>query len=135
MNYYLLDTNIVIYYLGNVSEVVNFFDVLYPQNNKFFFSFISRIELLGYKNLNQKEKNAIRDFFSDLEKSGMNEKIEEITIEIQKQKRIKIPDAIIASTALYTNSTLVTRNTKDFEGIENLELFNPFEEDISKIIT
>ena len=63
----------------------------------------------------------------------MNDRIEEITIEIRKQKRIKIPDSIIASSAIYTNSILVTRNTKDFDGIKNLKLFNPFEDNLEEI--
>ncbi len=35
-------------------------------------------------------------------------------------------DAQIAAIALSTNLTLVTRNTKDFEGIDNLQVVNPW---------
>ena len=37
------------------------------------------------------------------------------------------PDLFLAATALEHNLTLVTRNTKDFTGIEGLKVFNPWE--------
>jgi len=36
-------------------------------------------------------------------------------------------DSIIAAIALFHNLTLVTRNTKDYEDIENLNLINPWD--------
>ena len=38
-----------------------------------------------------------------------------------------LDDLLIAATALTYNLTLVTRNTKDYEGIENLTLLNPWD--------
>jgi len=40
--------------------------------------------------------------------------------------RIKIPDAIIAATALHQELVLVTRNTDDFKEVEGLTYINPF---------
>jgi predicted nucleic acid-binding protein len=37
-------------------------------------------------------------------------------------------DSLIAASALARRLTVVTRNVKDFEGIEGLALFNPWEE-------
>ncbi len=55
----------------------------------------------------------------------INDKIIEQTIDLRKNYKIKVPDAIIAATALVHNFTLVTRNTGDFERIPGLELLNP----------
>lgn len=49
------------------------------------------------------------------------------TAEIRKAYRIKLPDAIIAATALIYNLTLLTRNTIDFNGIKGLKIINPWE--------
>ncbi|MCL2210906.1 MAG: PIN domain-containing protein, partial [Treponema sp.] len=49
------------------------------------------------------------------------------TIELCKHNKIKLPDAIIAATALIANFILVTRNIDDFKKIPKLELLNPFE--------
>ncbi|MDR1220966.1 MAG: PIN domain-containing protein [Treponema sp.] len=40
---------------------------------------------------------------------------------------MKLPDAIIAATALTENFALVTRNNDDFKNIAGLELLNPWE--------
>ncbi len=49
------------------------------------------------------------------------------TADIRKAHKIKLPDAIIAATAFVHNLTLITRNTKDFKGIDKLKIVNPFE--------
>ena len=47
----------------------------------------------------------------------LNDEIAEIAVNIRKENKIKIPDAIIWATAKYTDSLLITRNTKDFQGL------------------
>jgi len=47
-------------------------------------------------------------------------------IEIRKTHKTKLPDAIIAATALVNELTIITRNTKDFDKIERLEVLNPY---------
>ena len=42
---------------------------------------------------------------------------------------ISVEDAQIASIALYNNFLLTTRNTRDFEKINGIKLFNPWEVD------
>jgi toxin FitB len=51
----------------------------------------------------------------------------ELVGELEKKGR-KLPtlDSLIAATTKYHNYTLVTRNIKDFDGIE-IAIFNPFE--------
>ncbi len=55
---------------------------------------------------------------------GISSNILEKTIELRTNFRIKIPDAIIASTALVNTLTLVTRNTIDFKNIPGLDIMN-----------
>ncbi len=45
-------------------------------------------------------------------------------IRIQKQVRIKTPDALIAATALVEGSELVTRNVSDFAQVPGLKLID-----------
>ena len=49
------------------------------------------------------------------------------TIELRKNLKIKIPDAIIAATALTNDLILVTRNTDDFRNMTGLEVMNPWD--------
>lgn len=45
----------------------------------------------------------------------------------EKPDPIDIPDAQIAAIALAANLMLMTRNTKDFEGIDGLQVINPWQ--------
>ncbi|WP_394996139.1 type II toxin-antitoxin system VapC family toxin [Emticicia sp.] len=48
------------------------------------------------------------------------------TIELRRLYKIKLPDAIIAATAIVFDFTLISRNDKDFENINGLKYYNPF---------
>ena len=51
--------------------------------------------------------------------------IVDISIEIRKKHKIKLPDGIIAATALAFNFILITRNAKDFQNIPKLKIIDP----------
>ncbi|EDN64989.1 PilT-like protein [Beggiatoa sp. PS] len=48
-------------------------------------------------------------------------------IQLRQTTSLKVPDAIIAATALHLKLPLMTRNIKDFQKVPHLQLFNPFE--------
>lgn len=127
MSIFLLDTNIMIYHLGNTLEIDSFFSDVKPISDKINYSFISNIELLSFPRLTIMEQNKIELLLSMFNKIAFNPEIEKLTIQIRRTKQLKIPDAIIAASAIYSKSTLVTRNTKDFNDIQKLKLLNPFE--------
>ena len=41
---------------------------------------------------------------------------------MRREQRMKLPDSVIAATALFTGTTLVTRNIRDFKRIPNLSV-------------
>lgn len=49
------------------------------------------------------------------------------TIEIRQRNKIKLPDAVIAATALVHNLIVITRNTKDFKKVPDLKVINPYD--------
>jgi predicted nucleic acid-binding protein len=55
----------------------------------------------------------------------LTELIVDQTIELRKQYKIKLPDAIIASTALIHGFDLISRNTNDFKNIPTLKVLDP----------
>jgi predicted nucleic acid-binding protein len=55
----------------------------------------------------------------------LNNDIVEKTIAIRKSKKIKLPDAIIAATALVYDLVVVSRNTSDFKNIQGLQVIDP----------
>jgi predicted nucleic acid-binding protein len=47
------------------------------------------------------------------------------TADIRKAHKIKLPDAIIAATAIVFDLTLLTRNLSDFKNIKDVLTFDP----------
>jgi predicted nucleic acid-binding protein len=54
----------------------------------------------------------------------VDHRVADITIDIRKKTRIKLPDAIIAATAISESLHLVTRNVDDFSNID-VKISNP----------
>ena len=90
-------------------------------NDHFTVSFITYIEFLGYRDVTQANK----DFIALATLIEIDKDIINTCIELRKTHRIKLPDAIIAATALVYNLTIITNNEKDFENVEGLKFVNP----------
>jgi predicted nucleic acid-binding protein len=74
----------------------------------------------------RKDDTVIRQFLNNAFIIEINSEIKLKAVEIRKQTKIKLPDAIIASTAIVYKMSLITRNTNDFSKIGSLEVVNPF---------
>jgi hypothetical protein len=121
---YLIDTNVVIDYLGNKLPLSgsSFID-----NLPGVISVITRIEILGCYNATPEQLSKLRPFIQSSVTYSLSEHYVQKTILLRQQHKIKLPDAIIAATAIAEGLTLVTRNSLDFKNIETLELLNPWE--------
>ena len=123
---YLIDTNISIYLLdGNLPDAaIDFLSQII--DSEYLISIISKMELLGF-DFSSSTKNAITEaFVNEATLIHLTDEVVEKTIALRKTVKIKLPDAIIAATALTYNLTLVSRNDKDFDKIPNLNYVNPF---------
>jgi predicted nucleic acid-binding protein len=67
---------------------------------------------------------------AQLDEQTLNDDIVRRAIALRRQRRIKIPDAVVAATALHLGLPLMTRNVRDFGGIDGLVLVNPFAPDV-----
>ncbi len=123
---YLIDSNTVIDYLSGkfhkkgmvfMNEVINNIPII---------SVITQIEVLGYKTTLNAYK-LLTGFVEDSTVIGLPDDIVQHTIEIRKEYKIKMPDAIIAATALVSGFAIITRNKKDFNRIYGLKVLNPYE--------
>jgi predicted nucleic acid-binding protein len=88
-------------------------------------SFITRIELLCWKT-NFESEYWIKAFISNSDVIGVSENIIQNCVAIRRSGKIKLPDAIIAATALSLDYTIITNNTKDFDNIDGLKVLNPY---------
>lgn len=112
---FLADTNFMIH-LNQGNKLVEPF-LLYS----FATSFITEIELLSAYNISKIKRKQFKELLDDCLILEMNHQIKKSSIEIRNQYKLKIPDAIIASTALVYNLPLISSD-KEFEKIKDLNL-------------
>jgi predicted nucleic acid-binding protein len=121
-------------YLMDSNAVIDFLTASYSQNGMRFMnqvvndtvniSVISKIEVLGF-NAPANELKKLTHFVSLATILELGDEVVEKTIDLRKQYQIKLPDAVIASTALEHKLILITNNVKDFKNIKGLKLANP----------
>jgi len=122
---YLIDTNAVIDYLGKKFTVQgmdfmnNVIDAL-PN-----VSVITKIEVLGFKT-SDSYSQLLESFMNDVTVLDLTAAVVNESIKIRKKYKIKLPDAIIAATAIVYELILVTHNISDFKDIKKLKLVDPF---------
>ena len=90
-------------------------------SSSFALSFISKLELLSFTEIDEKEENVIKSFINECTILNINSNIEDITIKLRKKYKIKLPDAIIAATSIDYNVPLITAD-RGFSKIQELKL-------------
>ncbi len=122
---YLLDTNAIINFLGATftPEVMKELGrIIDAQSNV---SIITKMEALGYNFKSKSSQNITEAFFDGSTILAINEEVVNTTISIRRSKKIDLPDAIIAATALTYNLILITSNVADFKNIQGLRVSLP----------
>jgi predicted nucleic acid-binding protein len=124
---YLLDSNTVIDYIAGLYpvEATQWLNQLI--NEEINVSVITKIEVLSFDPDKDDNYTILVDFFEASNVLELTNDIVNKTIQIRQKQKIKLPDAVIASTALVNGWVLVSRNTKDFRNIPNLEVLNPYD--------
>ncbi len=112
---FLADTNALIYLLNGNSCMRPFLQ------SKLAFSVISEMELLSFSGITAEEENNIKSLLLDCIEISLSNEIKEKTIEIRKKYKAKLPDAIVAASAIVKNLPLITAD-KGFNQIEELDL-------------
>lgn len=64
--------------------------------------------MLGYKDITSEEENAVRYFLNESALIDINTGIKEITKQIRRNYRLKLPDAIVAATAIFLGIPLIS---------------------------
>jgi predicted nucleic acid-binding protein len=123
---YLLDSNVIIGYLAGEIPAPGMGEVSGIVEGGPHISVISQIEILRFNDTPENE-HVLADFVKASVIHLLNAPVVRRTIALCKQSKIKLPDAIIAATALTENFVLITRNTADFKNITGLELLNPWD--------
>jgi predicted nucleic acid-binding protein len=113
----LFDTNTVLYLLsGRLAEPL--------AEGEYFVSVITEMELLSYPLLEARHEEQIQKFLSEVVIVSLSNEIKRVAIQLRRAHNLKLPDAIIAATAVVMDAELLTndRKLKSIPGITVREL-------------
>ena len=119
----LLDSNIIIY---SVQSEHSFLRKFIAEHSPAI-SALSYVEVLGYPKLTEEEQVYFEQFFHVAKVLPISSQVLSRAVLLRQKQKMTLGDSIIAGTALVYGRTLVTRNIKDFQWIEQLTLLNPFD--------
>ena len=105
----IFDTNILIDFLNTVPAARTEFNRYQRQ----FISHVTWIEVMA--GATAEDEAFLRKFLSTFEILRLTDEIAEEAFLLRRQRRLKLPDAIMLGTAIHRGVVLVTRNTRDFE--------------------
>ncbi len=106
----LFDTNILIDYLSGVPQA----RLEIERCSQCAISVITWMEVMA--GTTAKDEKQIRAFLLTFSVLPVIAEVAERAFVLRRQRKIKLPDAIIQATAQQENRLLITRNTRDFPG-------------------
>ena len=111
-----MDTNIVLYLLAGNSTVAQIVD-----GSQVYVSFITQLELLGYKGISNREQQKVKAFLADCIIVDITEEIKKNTIALKQKYNTKLPDSIIAATSQFLDIPLLTAD-KGFSKLADMNI-------------
>ena len=118
--------------LADTNTVIDFLDNALPpaanavlDANTHGISVNTRIELLGWSGATGDQLTRLANYIDRSEVFPLLEAIILQTIELRRHHRIRLPDAVIAATALVHDLPLYSRNMRDFTGVPYLTVIDP----------
>ena len=105
---YLLDTNFILGVLQSVPETLALIKNRQIESHQCAYSAVTRMELLGFPGITRSEELLVQERLTHLTYLPISSVVEDIAIRLRRTYRLKLPDAIIASTALAAGAELLT---------------------------
>jgi predicted nucleic acid-binding protein len=105
---YLLDTNFILGLLKATPEVLAIVTERDLLASSCAYSAVTRMELLGYPNITSDEERLIADRLSKFTYLSISSEVEDLAIALRRTRKLKLPDALIAATAIHYGLELLT---------------------------
>lgn len=113
----VIDTNIALYLLNGDDELA---DLLYGK--ELILSNITRMELLSFPDITRGELVKVEVFVKSWPVVEINTLIEDRAIAVRRKHRLKLPDSIIAATAMHLEIPLITADRAMERLVPDLEV-------------
>jgi hypothetical protein len=105
---FLLDTNFILGLLKSHPEVLAAISLRNLSVSECGYSAITRMELLGFPGISREEESMIRQKLERLTYLPLTRAVEDVVIGLRQTRKIKLPDAVIAATAICAGVELLT---------------------------
>jgi hypothetical protein len=112
----LCDTNVLTHLLNNNTDVIEFLN-----GKQVYISAITELEFYRKPILTSKEIKIIDTLIESCYIVDLTQPIKQLVKQLSRKYKLKLPDVIIAASALYSDIPLVTFDN-DFSDIEELNL-------------
>lgn len=105
---YLLDTNFILGLLKSSPDTLALINERHIGVHQCAYSAITRMELLGFTGITRAEESLIQDKLARLTYIPITPAVEDVAIRLRRTRRVKLPDAIVAASALDVGAELLT---------------------------
>lgn len=102
---FVIETNIALYLLGGKLEEP-------IPAGEHLVSVITELELLAYPDMDPGEEERVRGFLGAVRVVGLGEDERSAAVRLRREHRLKLPDAIVAATAVVSNAVLLTNDSR-----------------------
>ena len=119
-----MDNNVISYYFSEGFSEMGMVFIAKEIDKTPNISIITQIEALSWIAADKNKEKIVRTFVNDANVLGLTVAIVNRCVMIRRSQKIKVPDAIIAATAIIHNLTLITSD-RDFDNILGLKVVNP----------
>lgn len=121
----LIDTNVLIDYINDNAAPAFAANVEQALAAGSVVSVITTMELLGWRGHSAQSRRDAENLLRGMGELGLTRPVVDEVIKLRSLLAIKLPDAIIAASALVERLPLMTGNTGDFKAIPGLALRDP----------
>ncbi|MHB8519207.1 MAG: type II toxin-antitoxin system VapC family toxin, partial [Limisphaerales bacterium] len=95
---------------------------VFARQEPVYVSTITQAELLSFRRLTREDEQVIEGMMATVSLIPVDSQVARLAAAIRRTHGLPLPDSLIAATALFTGSTLLTRNTRDFRKVASLAL-------------
>ena len=119
---YTLDTNAIIYYIKDDPVVIKVIEGILAKGSRLYVSTISEVELFCFPELGDEEARRIDALLGTVSIISVDSQIARSAGTLQSKYGLHLGDAMIAATAIFTGTALLTRNIRDFKKVPALRV-------------
>lgn len=105
---YPLDTNFILGLLKSSPDTLALINERQIESHQCAYSAITRMELLGFPGITRAEETLIRHKLARLTYLPITLIVEDVAIRLRRTRKVKLPDAIIAASALVVGAEVLT---------------------------